>query len=327
MTQYVPKISIVMPVMNRGNMIEHAIRSVLDQAYPNLELIIIDGGSTDATIDVIKKYEKHIAYWHSKPDGSPAAAFNAGIRQATGDLIGFLMSDDWYEPGILAEIATYHYAKPETDILICGGRLVSYNEETGHYANRRVFISEKKQRLTVYDACFNDHIAICCYFIKPSVFERAGLFQPYTENGAILVTNDKDWVIRVALQHISSGFVPFLGYTFRAHEGSMSFSENKDVPIRYCREHQEIALRLLSRQSLSIMERFILLAWYNQQSVRLILLSLLYQKDRLNTLKSAVAAFKKHPINWPFMFVMTVTDHLTRKIGRRAKALFARASS
>src|SRR2546427_12958086 len=113
MSPALPKISIVMPVLNRERMIEKAIRSVLEQRYENLELIIIDGGSQDKTVDVIKRYEKHLAYWHSRPDGGAAVGLNIGIEKATGDLIVLLMADDWYERGslqiVIEEIIAQHY--------------------------------------------------------------------------------------------------------------------------------------------------------------------------------------------------------------------------
>src|SRR5438132_12149669 len=99
-----PKISIIMPVFNRRDTIEKALRSVIEQQYSNLELIIIDGGSTDGTVDIIQKYEKYITYWHSKPDGNAVIASNMGIEKASGELLAFLMSDDWYEQGIFKAI-------------------------------------------------------------------------------------------------------------------------------------------------------------------------------------------------------------------------------
>lgn len=91
-----PRISIVTPSYNQGEFIEETIRSVLLQGYPNLEYIIIDGGSTDNTIDIIKKYEQYIAYWISEPDEGQSNALNKGFRKATGDLIGWQNSDDYY---------------------------------------------------------------------------------------------------------------------------------------------------------------------------------------------------------------------------------------
>ncbi len=92
------KISIVMPSYNQVHFIERSILSVLNQGHPNLEFIIIDGGSTDGTINLIKKYESHLAYWVSEPDQGQSDALNKGFARATGDIYGWLNSDDLYLP-------------------------------------------------------------------------------------------------------------------------------------------------------------------------------------------------------------------------------------
>ncbi|MGA1840853.1 MAG: glycosyltransferase family 2 protein [bacterium] len=91
-----PKISIITPSYNQGNFIEETIRSVLLQGYPNLEYIIIDGGSTDNSIDIIKKYERFLAYWVTEPDRGQTHAVNKGIEISTGNIIGWINSDDVY---------------------------------------------------------------------------------------------------------------------------------------------------------------------------------------------------------------------------------------
>ncbi|WP_051555489.1 glycosyltransferase family 2 protein [Anaerovibrio lipolyticus] len=104
-TKFVVKISIVTVSFNSAKTIEQTIKSVINQSYKNIEYIIIDGGSTDGTLDVIKKYEPYISYWVSEPDKGIYDAMNKGIKVATGDLIGFINSDDWYETTTLARYA------------------------------------------------------------------------------------------------------------------------------------------------------------------------------------------------------------------------------
>jgi glycosyltransferase involved in cell wall biosynthesis len=101
-----PRISIVTPSFNQGKYIEETIRSVLLQNYPNLEYIIIDGGSTDETIAIIKKYEPWISYWVSESDKGQSDAINKGIKHCTGEIFNWLNSDDWYEPEAFFEIAS-----------------------------------------------------------------------------------------------------------------------------------------------------------------------------------------------------------------------------
>ena len=114
-----PRITVVTPSYNQGQFIEETIRSVLLQGYPNLQYLIMDGGSTDASVAIIRKYAPYISAWVSKPDGGQADAIAAGFEQATGEILAWLCSDDLYLPGALTWIAKRFTAHPNTD-LICG---------------------------------------------------------------------------------------------------------------------------------------------------------------------------------------------------------------
>ena len=103
-----PVISVITVVFNGARYLEQAIQSVVNQDYDNydnIEYIVIDGGSTDGSVDIIRKYEEKIAYWVSEPDQGIFHAMNKGFQKATGDYIGILNADDWYEPGIIAQVA------------------------------------------------------------------------------------------------------------------------------------------------------------------------------------------------------------------------------
>ncbi len=97
--------SIIMPSLNQGEYIGEAICSVLEQSSSDTELIIIDGGSSDNTLDVIKRYAHHLTYWISEPDNGQSDAINKGLAKATGEVINWLNSDDYYSPNILPEVA------------------------------------------------------------------------------------------------------------------------------------------------------------------------------------------------------------------------------
>ncbi len=113
-----PKISVVTPSYNQGQYIEETILSVINQNYPNLEYIIIDGGSTDNTVDVIKKYEQHITYWISEPDWGQSHAINKGLAKCTGEVFGWINSDDYYCKNALLTVGT-HFRDSNLHIL-CG---------------------------------------------------------------------------------------------------------------------------------------------------------------------------------------------------------------
>jgi len=114
-----PKITIITPSFNQGPYIEQTILSVLEQGYPNLEYIVVDGGSTDQTVDIIKKYEKQLAWWVSEPDRGQAHAINKGLQRTTGDIVNWLNSDDYLEPGALNALANAWAKNPNAEV-ICG---------------------------------------------------------------------------------------------------------------------------------------------------------------------------------------------------------------
>lgn len=116
---YIPKISIVTPSFNQGDFIEETICSVLNQNYSNFEYIIIDGGSTDKTVEIIKKYEKYITYWVSEPDNGQSEALNKGLHRCSGHIFNWINSDDYLEPGALHKVAEAFTDNPNA-LQVCG---------------------------------------------------------------------------------------------------------------------------------------------------------------------------------------------------------------
>ncbi len=106
MTNTLPRITIITPSYNQGAFIEQTIESVLRQDYPDLEYIVMDGGSTDGTLEVLKRYNHRLS-WFSERDRGQSHAINKGLRMATGEVVGFLNSDDLYEPGALVRVGEF----------------------------------------------------------------------------------------------------------------------------------------------------------------------------------------------------------------------------
>jgi glycosyltransferase involved in cell wall biosynthesis len=112
-----PRISIVTPSYNQAQYIEETIRSILLQGYPNQDYIIMDGGSADGSLDVIRKYEAWLSYWESRPDNGQAAAINTGLSRATGTIFNWINSDDLLTKGALASIAS----NASSNFVVAGG--------------------------------------------------------------------------------------------------------------------------------------------------------------------------------------------------------------
>lgn len=114
-----PRLSIVTPSYNQALFLEETILSVLNQNYPNLEYMIIDGGSKDNSVEIIRRYEGGLAYWVSEPDRGQVHALNKGLERATGTYFGFINSDDLYLPGAFSELINYFREQPDCRWL-CG---------------------------------------------------------------------------------------------------------------------------------------------------------------------------------------------------------------
>lgn len=106
-----PRLTVITPSLNQAEYLERSLRSVLDQDYPDLEHIVMDGGSTDGSVDVLRRYDDRLAHWVSEPDGGQSWAINRAIERSTGEVIAYINSDDYYLPGAF-EAAMPLFADP-----------------------------------------------------------------------------------------------------------------------------------------------------------------------------------------------------------------------
>jgi glycosyltransferase involved in cell wall biosynthesis len=127
-----PKISIITVSFNQGSFIEQTIRSVLEQTYPNIEYLVVDGGSTDGSVEIIKKYADWLTYWVSEPDEGQSHAYNKGLSKATGEYLLCLNSDDFLlTPDIIAKIVDYLEEVREDDYSAFMGNII-YVDDKGN---------------------------------------------------------------------------------------------------------------------------------------------------------------------------------------------------
>lgn len=212
-----PKISIITPSYNQGKFIEQTIQSVLDQNYPNLEYIIIDGGSSDETLSVIKKYEKHLAYCISEKDRGQSHAINKGIQKSTGDIVNWLNSDDYYMPGALRHIAE-QFKNPLITAYCGRSRVFSDSNErisggTDIYAGN-LFKTIGWARIDQPET-----------FFKRSVWETIGFL-----NEEFHYIMDKEWWIRYLLIYGLDGIIKDdkVLVNFRIHSESKTGSQKEE---------------------------------------------------------------------------------------------------
>lgn len=161
-----PMVSVVTPVYNGVTTMEQAINSVITQTYDNLEHIVVDGGSQDGTVDLLKEYDNSIDYWVSEPDGGISSAFNKGLGLARGDIIGIINADDFYEPHAVARAVE---ALSGGASFVFGG--CTYIDDEG----RQEYIRPAEDYIKHIDK-FMPHIHHPTVFVRREVYERFGGF-------------------------------------------------------------------------------------------------------------------------------------------------------
>lgn len=305
------KISIVMPVFNRVDTIEKAIKSVLDQQDDNIELIVMDGGSTDGTADIIKQYDSSIAYWQSRKDHGAGDATNQGIERATGEIIGLLMADDWYEPGVFKALRDAMDKSPSHDIYTFGGRIVE-KDKSGELQTIVNYEVPKDTELSFWNVVVNARVLLCCRFIKKTLYDRIGLFDTMARDGSQMLSNDMEFMMRAMLAQATCHDEPFLAYTHFAHEDSYSFAGNRKIVRRHCAEHMDMANLYLKRVrawKLKLLLRY----WYCDQALRYFAYCLLDKKYKA-AFECFVAQVVRYNILWLGSLAVTSTRVVLKKL-------------
>jgi glycosyltransferase involved in cell wall biosynthesis len=214
-----PWISIITPSYNQGRFIEETIRSVLLQGYPKLRYVVIDGGSTDGSVEVIKKYSPWLTYWVSEPDHGQSHAINKGFAQARGDVIGWLNSDDVLHKNSLSAVGAYLSENQNCDFL---AGFSEFRDITGHDIVWRVDkLPRSLPELLEYP--------LGLYLAQPSVFLRRHVIDavgPLNEN--LHYAMDLDLWLRIAEHHPIHVISQTLSW-MRMHDGAKTVRDNANV--------------------------------------------------------------------------------------------------
>ncbi len=216
MPEILPKISVITPSFNQARYIAETIDSVLSQDYPHLEYIVMDGGSTDGSAEIIQRYAPRLAYWVSEPDRGQSHAINKGFAHCTGDLVAWLNSDDVYLPGALRAVGEAYAANPGR---IIAGAVVNHWEESGR---EKVILQrlEMGRMLRFWSKEWSWH--------QPGIFfPRSALAKAGSLEESLHYCMDYDLVLRVLPQYEVSAFDRPL-VRFRVHESAKGGGNNFD---------------------------------------------------------------------------------------------------
>lgn len=159
-----PKISVVTCSYNHVRFLERTIRSVLDQEYPNLEYIVIDGGSADGSVEILRRYSDRLSYWVSEPDQGQTHALTKGFERATGEVLCWLCSDDLHEPSTLHEVGRFFTENPDAQIV--------YGDSTWIDAEDRIIAPKKEHRFNRFIWMYDHN-----FIPQPSTFWRRDLYR------------------------------------------------------------------------------------------------------------------------------------------------------
>jgi glycosyltransferase involved in cell wall biosynthesis len=230
-----PRITVVTPSYNQAPYLRETIESVLSQGYPDLEYIIMDGGSTDGSAAIIKEYAPRLAHWQSAKDGGQAAAINAGFSRATGSILAWLNSDDYYLPGTLRAIAELLDATKPGLLL---GNCVHLRESEGRLRGSDVPLRHRQMRLATTD-----------YIIQPSSFwtkatwDRVGALDE-----KLHYTFDWDWFIRCVESGVEITTTPRHLAAYRIHSahksGAGGTKRDEEIRTIYTRHSPPHILKL-----------------------------------------------------------------------------------
>jgi glycosyltransferase involved in cell wall biosynthesis len=204
-----PLVTIVTPSFNQASYLEETIKSVLGQTYPHIEYIIMDGGSTDGSVDIIKKYEDKLGYWESVKDKGQTDAINKGFNRAKGDILAWLNSDDTYaSPHTVADAVNYLVAHPETALVYADCDFINEASDViGKFASRQTDYAKLRSGYV--------HIPQQTMFFRAKYWKQLGPLDP-----SFYFAMDYDLWVRIAKQAPLHYLLGKTWANFRIHTSS-----------------------------------------------------------------------------------------------------------
>jgi glycosyltransferase involved in cell wall biosynthesis len=206
--------SIVVPTLDRKEMLLSAIKSIRAQNWPDLEIIVVDGGSSDGTIEEIATHSDICLL--RGPDKGVYDAFNKGIARAGGDIVGILNSDDLYEPGAFSAVAAAFAAHPGAHA-VCGSTILADNDRTVYVFDREVDKSLLSPRTSLIGSCITN-----ARFSRRTAMGRIGPFST-----TYRYVSDRDWLTRWHEAGLRTVAIPQCVYRYRQHAGSLTFDRDR----------------------------------------------------------------------------------------------------
>ena len=227
-----PSITVVIPSFQQADFLEETLRSVLLQGYPALEVLVMDGGSTDGSVEIIRRYEKWITRWVSEPDGGQTAAINKGWRQATGELLTWLNSDDLLLPGWAEQTVRLLQGDPTVDLAYCDVQVIdAASRPTWVYRGETPTV----ERLIL---TWRTTFAQQGFLMRRRVLEVCGYLDERLD-----FTMDTEYWLRLLVAGRKLAYVPGTLGSFRMHEAAKStnipdvhLANMIDVTKRFCEE-------------------------------------------------------------------------------------------
>jgi glycosyltransferase involved in cell wall biosynthesis len=248
-----PLLTIITPCLNRAAFIATAIESVLQQDYPHVEHIIVDGGSTDGTLDVLRRYPHLVVI--SEPDDGLYDAINKGIARAQGTVIGHLNSDDAYMPNVFAAVIEKFAENPLVDS-VCGG--VEMTDAHGH--TQGVINDSAIKVLRLWDATIGVPITNARFFHR-RVYERAGVYKPQYRIAA-----DREFLLRAWNRGMRTEALDPLVYRYYQHEGSLTFNPQASYKARKLPEYMAIARQFMIAPDTRRLLKHACRAWHSWEA-------------------------------------------------------------